>query len=54
MIRFGKQAMALVAMTTGLTLPAAAETTYGEPLSDLKPVRIGETRRASWTAASRS
>ena len=45
MIRFGKQATALVAllaMTTGIIVPAAAETTYGEPLSDLEPVRIGE------------
>ena len=45
MIRFGRQATALaglLAVATGLAIPATAETTYGEPLSDLEPVRIGE------------
>lgn len=45
MIRLDRPAAALaglLVMATGFALPAAAETTYGEPLSDLEPVRIGE------------
>lgn len=36
-------ALAMLSISTlGLTLPAAADTNYGEPLSDLEPVRIAE------------
>ena len=45
MTRFVSRAatmVGLLGLAAGLAVPAAANTTYGEPLSDLAPVRIGE------------